>query len=166
MPSISVIRLIATGVVFLVFLGAAIIALGSIKSPTYWFPAFITVAGLLVTAYSFGHDLRRVRAGESLVDGEVTDLGASVDDGEPKDPAVVRRRVLVWSLMLVALPVLALVIPFFYASLIWLFVVLRFVGRRSWLFTVLAVAGFGVVLNLLIVLLEIHVPPALLTGWG
>jgi len=166
MPSLSVIRVISTGVVFLVFLGAAVISLGGVSSPTYWFPAFIAIAGVLASGYSFGHDLSAIRAGESVVDGEVTDLGASVEDGEPQDSAVVRRRVRDWILWLIALPLLSLVLPFFYASLIWVAAVLRFAGKRTWIFIAVSVITFGVVLNVLIVLLAIHVPPALITGWG
>jgi hypothetical protein len=170
MPNLSVIRVISTGVVFLVFGAAAVISLGAIQSPTYWFPAFIAVGGALVSAYSFGHDLRQVMAGKSVVDGEVTELGASVgdvsEDGVAQDPAIIRKRVFAWVLWLIALPALALVIPFFFASLIWLAAVLRLPGGRSWLYTAISVVAFGVCLNLLIVLLAIHVPPALLTGWG
>ncbi|MCR2810516.1 MULTISPECIES: hypothetical protein [unclassified Microbacterium] len=158
--------MISTGVVFIVFTAAAILALGAIASPTYWFPAFIAVGGALASGYGFGRDLRKVMAGESVVDGEVTDLGASVTDGEVLDSSVIRRRVLVWVLWLIALPALALVVPFFYASLLWLVAVLRFSGGRSWIYIAISVVSFGVVLNLLIVLLAIHVPPALLTGWG
>jgi hypothetical protein len=170
MPNLSVVRLISTGIVFVVFAAAAVISLGAIESPTYWFPAFIAVGGVLVSAYSFGHDFRQVLAGKSVVDGEVTDLGASVsdvsEDGEAQDPSVIRKRVFAWVLWLIALPLLALVIPFFFASLIWLAAVLRFPGGRSWLYTVISVVVFGVCLNILVVLLAIHVPPALLTGWG
>lgn len=166
MPSLSVIRVISTGVVFVVFCAAAVISLGGIDRPTYWFPAFIAVAGALASAYSFGHDLRQVMAGKSVVDGEVTDLGASVGDGEVQDPAVIRKRVFSWVLWLIALPALALLIPFFYASLIWLAAVLRFAGGRTWRYTAISVVSFGIALNVLVVLLAIHMPPALLTGWG
>jgi hypothetical protein len=57
-------------------------------------------------------------------------------------------------------------IPFFYASLIWLAAVLRWSAKRGWISVLISVAVFGIVLNVLIVTLEIHMPPALLTGWG
>jgi hypothetical protein len=174
MPSLSVIRVGATGVVFFVFLAAAVVSLNSFGRPTYWFPAFIAVGGTLASAYSFARDLRKVMAGESVVDDEITDLGASVTDthgegeeaGEPQDQSALRKRMFAWVLWLVALPALGLVIPFFYASLIWLAAVLRFYARRGWLFTVVSVGIFGVVLNVLVVLLEIRLPPAILTGLG
>ncbi|MEV1131865.1 hypothetical protein [Agromyces sp. NPDC049794] len=170
MPSLSVVRVIATGFVLLVFAGAAAISLMSIERPTFWFPAFVAVAGTLSALYALTQDLRKIRAGESVVDGEVTDLGASVYDesapGTEENPSSTRRRVLVWTLWFLALPLLALVIPFFYASLLWLVAVLRWSARRGWISILVSVGVFALVLNLLIVLLEIHVPPALLTGWG
>lgn len=166
MLNLSVVRVIATGVVFAAFIGAAVISLGDIDNPTYWFPAFIAVSGALVSAFSFGLDLRKVLAGESVVDGDVTDLGANVNDSEPQEGVSIRRRVLAWSLWLIALPLLALVIPFFYASLIWVTAVLRFAAHRRWLFIAISVIAFGVVVNVLIVLLQIDMPPALITGWG
>ncbi|GGA67377.1 hypothetical protein GCM10011490_17450 [Pseudoclavibacter endophyticus] len=168
--SLSIARVAATAVVFLVFVGAAIISLGSIERPTYWFPAFVAVAGALSSAYALGVDLRKVLTGRSAVDDEVTDLGASIADVADSDDAgersAVRRRVLVWIAWFVALPAVSLVVPFFYASLVWLFCVLRFSGKRSWVFCIVSVIVFGVVVNGLIVLLQIRVPPALLTGWG
>ncbi|WP_448002766.1 hypothetical protein [Agromyces bauzanensis] len=170
MPSLSVIRVIATGFVLLVFAGAAVISMVSLERPTYWFPAFVAVAGVLSAVYSLLQDLRKVRAKESVVEGEVTDLGASVydevDPGAVENASATWKRVLAWTLWLVALPALALVVPFFYASLIWLAAVLRWSARRSWISVVVSVGVFGLVLNVLVVLLEIHMPPALLTGWG
>lgn len=173
MPSLSVIRVGATAVVLLVFLTAAAVSLNSLESPTYWFPMFIAVGGSLASAYSFSRDLRKVMAGESVVDGEVTDLGASVtdthhedSDDDPQAGPILRRRVSAWALWLILLPVLGLVIPFFFASLIWLVVVLRLYAKRSWLFILLSVGVFGIVLNILVVLLEIRLPPTVLTGWG
>jgi hypothetical protein len=76
------------------------------------------------------------------------------------------RRVGALTLWLVALPLLGLAVPFFYASLVWLVALLRFQARKSWLFVVVSVAVFGVLLNVLIVLLGIRMPPAVLTGLG
>ena len=168
--SLSVARVVATGVVLLVFVAAAVISVGSIDSPTYWFPAFVSIAGALSAAYALGADLRKVLTGRSAVDEEVTDLGASIadmaDSEDAGERAAVRRRVLIWIGWFVALPAVSLVVPFFYASLVWLFCVLRFSGKRSWVFCIVSVIVFGVIVNGLIVLLQIRVPPALLTGWG
>jgi hypothetical protein len=174
--STSTIRLWADGVVLAVFAFAAFTSLQGIDSPTYWFPAFVTVSGTVVSAFNLGADLRRVRAGQSLTEGEITDIGASLSDTHDDADAghappseaqgTVVRRVIAWSAMFVALPVLGLVIPFFYASLIWLVAVLRFYAKTRWLFVVVSVAVFGIFLNLLVVLLEIRLPPAILTGLG
>lgn len=170
MLNVNRIRLVATGAVFVVFVAAAIFSLNSLDSPAYWFPAFVAVAGALAAALSFGQDLRKTLAGGSAVDGEVTDLGATIGDGtdadDPHEQRRVRRRAFAWVIWLIALPLASLVVPFFYASLVWLVAVMRFAGKRSWLFSILSVVIFGVITNVLIVLLQIHVPPALLTGWG
>jgi hypothetical protein len=174
--SMSAVRISADGILLVVFTVAAIISLQSIGSPTYWFPAFIAISGTLAAGYNLVADVLRVRAGQSLTEGEIIDVGASVSDthdeaevGEAAGPGrtgSVARRALVLTLWLVALPLLGLVIPFFYASLIWLVVLLRFQAKKSWLFVVVSVAVFGVLLNLLIVLLEIRMPPSILTGLG
>lgn len=176
MVSISAVRIGADGVLLAVFAAAAIISLLSVDSPTYWFPAFVTISGTLAAGYNLVADLLRVRAGHSLTEGEMIDIGASVsdtrDDAEEGDATPPARtgslasRVLMLTLWLVALPLLGLVIPFFYASLIWLVALLRFQARQKWLFVVASVAVFGIVLNVLIVLLEIRMPPAILTGLG
>lgn len=176
MVSTSTVRIGADGVVLAVFAAAAVISVRSLESPTYWFPAFITISGTLAAGYNLVADLRRVRAGHSLTDGEIVDIGASVSDTHDETAAEevtaqpgtgsVASRVLVLSLGLVALPLLALVVPFFYASLIWLVALLRWQAKQSWLFVGVSVAVFGVVLNVLIVLLEIKMPPAILTGLG
>jgi len=168
------IRMGATTVVLIVFVIAAYVSLQGIHSPTYWFPAFISVSGTLVAAFNLLADGRKLRAGQSLTEGEVTDIGASLDDmhtdddGDQQsyDGAGVRRRVITWSAWLVALPVLGLFIPFFYAALIWVFAVLKFQARKRWVFVLPAVASFGVVMNVIIVLLAIKMPPAILTGLG
>ena len=175
MVSTSTIRIWADAVLLAVFAAAAFISLQSIDSPTYWFPAFISISGVLMAGYNLLADGLRMRAGHSLTAGEITDIGATVADthdaeaGEERAPGgteSIRRRVLTWSLLLVALPLLGLVIPFFYASLIWLILLLRFYERKTWLFVAVSVAVFGVLLNVLIVLLDIEVPPAILTGLG
>ncbi|GAA4431404.1 hypothetical protein GCM10023169_35920 [Georgenia halophila] len=174
MPSLSVIRTGVTGLVLLLFLAVAIISLSAAGSPTYWFPAFIGVGGTLAAAYSFGHDLRKVLSGQSVLADEVTDIGASIDDthdddgetDQPRDRAALPRRAVAWALWLIALPVLGLVIPFFYASLLWLVLVLHFYARRGWLLTGVSVGVFAVVLNVLVVLLDVELPPAILTGLG
>lgn len=129
----------------------------------------------MASGYNLVADLLRIRAGHSLTEGEIVDIGASVSDGhdagsgstaEPGEAGSVARRVVALTLWLVALPLLGLAVPFFYASLIWLVALLRFQGRKSWLFVVVSVAVFGVLLNVLIVLLEIRMPPAVLTGLG
>jgi hypothetical protein len=172
---LSAVRIWADGAVLAVFLGAAVISLQALSSPTYWFPAFIAVGGTVASGYNLVADLLRVRAGHSLTEGEIVDIGASVSDGhdagsgsaaEPGEAGSVARRVVALTLWLVALPLLGLAVPFFYASLIWLVALLRFQGRKSWLFVVVSVAVFGVLLNVLIVLLEIRMPPAVLTGLG
>jgi hypothetical protein len=174
--STSAIRIGAEGILLAVFAVVAFISVQAINNPTYWFPAFIAVSGTLAAGYNLVADLLRLRAGHSLTEGEITDIGASVSDthDEPGTAGTaqsgttenVSGRVLVMAVWLVALPVLALAIPFFFASLIWLVALLRFHARKNWLFVVLSVAVFGVVLNLLILLLEIRMPPAILTGLG
>ncbi len=175
MVSTSTIRLWADGVVLAVFAFAAVTSLQGIDSPTYWFPAFVSITGTVVSAFNLGSDVRRVRAGQSLTEGDITDIGASVADTHDDDSGhaprsdaqgSVVKRVIAWSLWLVALPLIGLVIPFFYASLIWLVVVLRFYVKAKWLFVAVSVAVFAVFLNLLVVLLEIRMPPAILTGLG
>lgn len=173
MVSISAVRIGADGVLLAVFAAAAIISLQSIDSPTYWFPAFVTLSGTLAAGYNLVADVVRVRAGHSLTDGEILDIGASVsdthDDAEEGDGGAATgttRRVLTLSLWLVALPLLGLVVPFFYASLIWLVTLLRVQAKMKWLFVLVSVAVFGILLNLLIVVLEIRMPPAILTGLG
>jgi hypothetical protein len=173
---LSAIRIWADGIVLAVFLGAAAISLQALSSPTYWFPAFIAVGGTVAAGYNLVADLLRVRAGHSLTEGEIVDIGASVSDShddagsgsaaEPGEAGSVAHRVVALTLWLVALPLLGLAVPFFYASLIWLVALLRFQARKSWLFVVVSVAVFGVLLNVLIVLLEIRMPPAVLTGLG
>jgi hypothetical protein len=168
--SASAVRIGADGLLLAVFTAAAVISLRSLDSPTYWFPAFITVSGTLAAGYNLVADLVRVRGGHSLTDGEIVDIGASVTDSHD-DAAVdgtgsVGARALVLALWLVALPLLGLVVPFFYAALIWLVALLRFQAKQKWLFVVVSVAVFGVFLNVLIVLLEIRMPPAVLTGLG
>jgi hypothetical protein len=176
-PGMSSIRLWADGVLLVVFAAAASISLQSIDSPTYWFPGFVAVSGTLVAAFNLVADIRRVRAGHSLTAGDITDIGASVSDGHDTDadatdatrsaPAgSIATRVIAWSLWLLALPLLGLAIPFFYASLIWLVVILRFSARMKWLSVAVSVGVFAIVLNLLVVLLEIRLPPAILTGLG
>ena len=179
-PRLSTIRLWADGVLLAVFAAAASISLQSIGSPTYWFPGFVAVSGTLVAAFNLGADIRRVRAGHSLTEGDITDIGASVSDGHDTDADAtgatdatrsapggsVATRVITWSLWLLALPLLGLAIPFFYASLIWLVVILRFSAKMRWLSVAVSVGVFAVVLNLLVVLLEIRLPPAILTGLG
>jgi hypothetical protein len=170
----SVVRLWADGVVLVVFVVAAVVSLQGVRSPTYWFPAFITVSGTLAAGYNLVADLLRVRAGRSLTEGEIVDIGASVSDSHDDagerdgDPAAgsVAKRVLALTLWLVALPLLGLVIPFFYASLIWLVAILRFQAKLRWRVVLASVAVFAVVLNVLIVLLAIKMPPAVLTGLG
>jgi hypothetical protein len=173
----STVRLWADGVLLAVFAAAASIALSSIDSPTYWFPGFVAVSGTLVAAVNLVADILRVRAGHSLTEGDITDIGATVSDAHDTDadatdtarsaPAgSVATRVLAWSLWLLALPLLGLAIPFFYASLIWLVVVLRFYAAMKWLSVAISVGVFAIVLNLLVVLLEIRLPPAILTGLG
>jgi hypothetical protein len=168
----SVVRLWADGVVLVVFVVAAVVSLQGVSSPTYWFPAFITVSGTLAAGYNLVADLLRVRAGRSLTEGEIVDIGASVSDSHDDvgdgDPAAgsVAKRVLALTLWLVALPLLGLVIPFFYASLIWLVAILRFQAKLRWRVVLASVAVFAVVLNVLIVLLAIKMPPAVLTGLG
>lgn len=175
MVSLSTVRIGADGVLLAVFAVAATISLLSVDSPTYWFPAFITVSGTLAAGYNLVADLLRVRAGHSLTEGEIVDIGASVTDthddthdgtGSEDGTGSLAGRILALTLWLVALPLLGLVIPFFYASLIWLVALLRFHAKQKWLFVVASVAVFGVVLNVLIVLLEIRMPPAILTGLG
>jgi hypothetical protein len=174
--STSTLRIWADGVILAIFAFAAVTSLQGIDSPTYWFPAFVSITGTVVSAFNLGSDVRRVRAGQSLTEGEITDIGASLADtyddddsghAPPSDEqSAVVKRVIAWSLWLVALPLIGLVIPFFYASLIWLVIVLRFYVKAKWLFVVISVAVFAVFLNLLVVLLEIRLPPALLTGLG
>lgn len=171
MVSLSAVRIGADGVLLAVFAAAATISLLSVDSPTYWFPAFITVSGTVAAGYNLVADLLRVRAGHSLTEGEIVDIGASVSDthdgtGSEDGTGSLGGRILALSLWLVALPLLGLVIPFFYASLIWLVALLRFHAKQKWLFVVASVAVFAVVLNVLIVLLEIRMPPAILTGLG
>ena len=176
MVDLSAVRIWADGAVLAVFVGAAVVSLQGIGSPTYWFPAFIAVSGTVAAGYTLVADLLRVRAGHSLTDGEIVDIGASVSDGhdhaEPESGAEageagsMARRVGALTLWLVALPLLGLAVPFFYASLVWLVALLRFQARKSWLFVVVSVAVFGVLLNVLIVLLGIRMPPAVLTGLG
>jgi hypothetical protein len=172
---LSVVRIWADGVVLAVFVVAAVVSLQAVASPTYWFPAFITVSGTLAAGYNLVADVLRVRSGRSLTDGEILDIGASVADGRADDPGVtgpgdedpgVRRRVFALTAWLVALPLLALVIPFFYASLIWLVALLRVQAKQRWRTVLVSVAVFAVVLNLLIVLLAMKMPPAVLTGLG
>ncbi|GGH36815.1 hypothetical protein [Microbacterium album] len=170
MLNLGVVRIVATTAVLAVFVAAAVTSIGSAGRPTFWFPAFVAVAGTIAAAYSLLTDLLNVRRGRSVLEGEVSDLGASVSDGEDEEDGTGRsetpKRVLIWALWLVALPALALVIPFFYASLVWLVAVMRVTARRSWLSVAISVGAFGIVLNVLVVLLEIRMPPALLTGWG
>jgi hypothetical protein len=174
--NLSAVRIWADGIVLAVFAAAAIISLQAISSPTYWFPAFVAISGTTAAGYNLVADLLRVRAGHSLTDGEIIDIGASVSDShddadagsaaEPGGEGSVARRVRVLTLWLVALPLLGLAVPFFYASLIWLVALLRFQAKQRWLFVIVSVAVFGVLLNVLIVLLEIRMPPAILTGLG
>lgn len=171
MVSISAVRIGADGVLLAVFAAAAIISLQSVDSPTYWFPAFITVSGTLAAGYNLVADLVRVRGGHSLTEGEIVDIGATISDshdeaGPGEQAGSLARRALGLALWLVALPLLGLVIPFFYASLVWLVALLRFQARQRWLFVVASVAVFAILLNVLIVLLEIKMPPAILTGLG
>lgn len=173
MLSLSTVRVIATAVVLAVFLGAAAISIIEWGQPTYWFPGFVAIAGTIAAAASLTRDLLLLRKGRSPLDDEVTDLGASVSDASDRPhpegapaPASVRRRVLAWTGWFVALPLMALVIPFFYASLVWLVLVLRLAAHRKWLSIAISVIVFGVALNVLVVLLNVHMPPALLTGWG
>jgi hypothetical protein len=173
----STVRLGADGVLLAVFAAAASVSLSSIDSPTYWFPGFVAVSGTLVAAFNLAADIRRVRAGHSLTDGDITDIGATVSDGHDTDADAadasrsapsgsVATRVVAWSLWLLALPLLGLAIPFFYASLIWLVVILRFYAKMKWLFVAVSVGVFAILLNLLVVLLEIRLPPSILTGLG
>lgn len=165
---LSRIRMGVDVVVLVGFAAAAYVCLRSIDSPTYWFPAFVTVSGTLAAGYLTVADGLRLRAGRSLVSDEVTDIGASLSDtlDEPDELGSMRNRVLAWSAWLVALPVLGLAVPFFYASLVWLVAVLIVQGKKSWKFVVPTVAVFGVFLNVIVVLLEIKLPPAILTGLG
>ena len=171
MVSTSAVRIGADGLLLAVFAAAAAISLRSLDSPTYWFPAFITIGGTLAAGYNLVADVVRVRGGHSLTDGEIVDIGASVTDthddaAEEDGTGSVGARALVLALWLVALPLLGLVVPFFYAALIWLVALLRFQAKQKWLFVVVSVAVFGIFLNVLIVLLEIRMPPAVLTGLG
>lgn len=173
MPSLSAIRVGSTAVVLIVFLSASIISLSSIGRPTYWFPTFVTLGGTLAAAITLITDLRKMRAGESVLDGEMTDLGASVSDiheeedrTETNDSRSVQRRVFTWVAWFLALPALSLVIPFFFASLIWLAAVLRIYAQRKWIFILISVGAFGLILNLLVILLDIELPPTVLTDWG
>ncbi|BBG01647.1 MULTISPECIES: hypothetical protein [Pseudonocardia] len=165
---------IAVGVAVLAgFLAAATLSLSSLHTPTYWFPAFVTVAGSLVAGYSLAVDLIKLRRGAPVVDGDITDIGASLDDGRgsgepgtgPAGPSV-GMRALAWTGWLIALPVLALFIPFFFAALLWLVAVTRLQSGLSWKFVVPATAVFAVLLNVVVVALDIALPPAIITGLG
>jgi hypothetical protein len=173
---VSRIRLCADGVVLVGFVIAAYTCLRSIESPTYWFPSFVTISGSLAAAHLLVSDGVRMRRGASLVAGDVIDVGASLSDahedengadatdGDGSDSVV--QRVIAWSLWLVALPLLSLVVPFFYASLIWLVAVLVVQVRQSWKFVVPAIVVFGIALNAMVLLLDVELPPAFLSGLG
>jgi hypothetical protein len=164
------------GVVLIGFVVAAYTCLRSIESPTYWFPSFVTISGSVAAAHLLVSDGLRMRRGASLVAGDVIDVGASLSDTrENENDAVetdgdgtgsVLKKVIAWSLWLVALPVLSLVVPFFYASLIWLVAVLVLQVRQSWRFVAPAIVVFGVALNVMVLLLDVELPPAFLTGLG
>jgi len=156
----------ATIVVLAAFASAAIISLMSIESPTYWFPAFVSIAGCLAGGYTLVGDTRRLRKGLLITDVEIIDVGAQIGDhgdgdGNPEDTASVRRRAIAWMIWLVALPTLALVVPFFHAVLLWLVAVLKFQAKKSWKFTIISVVVFGVFLNVMVVLLDVKLPPSL-----
>jgi len=173
---VSRIRLYVDGVVLIGFVVAAYTCLRSIESPTYWFPSFVTISGSLAAAHLLVSDGLRMRRGASLVAGDVIDVGASLSDthedengevaadGDGTDSVL--KRVIAWSLWLVALPLLSLVVPFFYASLIWLVAVLVLQVRQSWKFVVPAIIVFGVALNAMVLLLDVELPPAFLSGLG
>lgn len=173
---VSRIRLCADGVVLVGFVIAAYTCLRSIESPTYWFPSFVTISGSLAAAHLLVSDGLRMRRGASLVAGEVIDVGASLSDthedengagradGEGSNNVV--KRVIAWTLWLVALPLLALVVPFFYASLVWLVAILVLQVRQSWKFVAPAIVVFGVALNVMVLLLDVELPPAFLSGLG
>lgn len=173
---VSRIRLGVDGVVLIGFVVAAYTCLRSIESPTYWFPSFVTISGSVAAAHLLVSDGLRMRRGASLVAGDVIDVGASLSDTrENENDAVetdgdgtgsVLKKVIAWSLWLVALPVLSLVVPFFYASLIWLVAVLVLQVRQSWRFVAPAIVVFGVALNVMVLLLDVELPPAFLTGLG
>lgn len=173
---VSRIRLGVDGVVLIGFVIAAYTCLRSIESPTYWFPSFVTISGSLAAAHLLVSDGLRMRRGASLVAGDVIDVGASLSDthegengvvaADGEGPNSVLKRVIAWSLWLVALPLLALVVPFFYAALIWLLAVLVLQVRQSWKFVVPAIVVFGVALNAMVLLLDVELPPAFLSGLG
>ena len=171
---VSRIRLCMDGVVLVGFVIAAYTCLRSIDSPTYWFPSFVTISGSLAAAHLLVSDGVRMRRGDSLVAGDVIDIGASLSDThEDAEEAAaadrvegVFKRVVAWSLWLVALPLLALVVPFFYASLIWLVAVLILQVKQSWKFVVPAILSFGIALNAMVLLLDVELPPAFLSGLG
>jgi hypothetical protein len=173
---VSRVRLGVDGVVLVGFVVAAYTCVRSIESPTYWFPSFVTISGSLAAAHLLVSDGMRMRRGASLVSGDVIDVGASLSDTHEDDGSAVGadgegtgsvlKRVVAWSLWLVALPVLALVVPFFYASMIWLVAVLVLQVKQSWKFVVPAIVIFGAALNAMVLLLDVELPTAVLSGLG
>lgn len=157
-------RLGVNAVVVAFFAAAAVVSIGAINSPSYWFPAFVAVSGTLAAAGTLIADLVRLARGRSLTEQEILDVGATVTSdaavGESGDNGLrTRRRVFAWAAWAAALPALSLLIPFFYAALLWLFIVLKLQARRSWLFSVVAVVCFGILFNVGIVLLDLSMPP-------